>query len=85
MPCNDVPETADNSEVVSVIDIDGEHDQNGELCSPFCQCHCCHVHTIDFGLLEFEPLQLSINKEYFQHFDGLDKGISDSLLQPPQV
>jgi len=46
VPCSDATNSADDTQVVTVIDIDGDHDQDCELCSPFCQCHCCHVHTI---------------------------------------
>lgn len=85
MPCNDTVEIEDDSQVVSVIDYDGEHDQDCELCSPFCHCHCCHVHTVDFGITSFEPYQNTISKKYFDHFDSRSKGISLSLFQPPQV
>ncbi|WP_345740596.1 DUF6660 family protein [Maribacter luteus] len=85
LPCSDTVNAADDTQEVSVIDFNGEHDQECELCSPFCQCHCCHVHTIDFGLAAFEPLQPSITQENFAHFDSLGKDISHSLLQPPRV
>ena len=85
VPCSDAGNVKDDSQVVTVIDFDGDHDQDCDLCSPFCQCHCCHVHTIDFGIASFEPYKATISKEYFDHFDSLGKGISLSLLQPPQV
>ncbi|RTE54227.1 hypothetical protein EHW67_03405 [Arenibacter aquaticus] len=85
VPCSDSANNESDSQVVTVIDFDGEHDQDCELCSPFCQCHCCHVHTINFGLVAFEPLQPAIPHEFFAHFDNLGKDIPLSLLQPPQV
>tara|TARA_R110000751_G_scaffold146020_5_gene249569 strand:- start:679 stop:987 length:309 start_codon:yes stop_codon:yes gene_type:complete len=85
VPCSDATNSADDTQVVTVIDIDGDHDQDCELCSPFCQCHCCHSHTIDFGLAIFEPIEPTISHENFVHSDSLGKDITLSLFQPPQV
>jgi hypothetical protein len=67
------------------LDIDHTHDQQADSCSPFCSCHCCHVHTINFNSPEFQPLVSNISSEIFTNFDGLSKEIPHSLLQPPQV
>lgn len=85
VPCSDSANAPDETQEVSVSDFNGDHDQKCELCSPFCQCHCCHVHTVDFGIANFKPFQPSINQEKFVHFDSLGKDISHSLLQPPRV
>ncbi|MEC7772142.1 MAG: DUF6660 family protein [Bacteroidota bacterium] len=85
VPCGDSVQANGDSQVVSVVDFDGDHGQDGELCSPFCQCHCCHVHTIDFGILEFEPIQVDISNESFVHFDKHGKDFTPSLYQPPKV
>ncbi|WP_081415677.1 MULTISPECIES: DUF6660 family protein [Aquimarina] len=85
VPCSDTGNITDDSQVVTMVDFDGDHDQDCELCSPFCQCHCCHVHTINFGLAVFKPLQPLISQDNFNHFDSVGKDISLSLLQPPQV
>jgi len=84
-PCSDVGNVKDDSQITSVYDFDGDHDQDCELCSPFCQCHCCHVHTVDFGIADFEPLQPAIPQEDFAHVDNLGKDFLHSLFQPPQV
>lgn len=83
VPCNDSGDVKEDSKTVSVIDYNG--DQDCELCSPFCHCHCCHVFTIDFGLAAFEPLQPIISQKNFAHFDNFGKDISRSLFQPPRV
>ncbi len=85
MPCSDSENVKEDSLVVSVVDYDAEDDQGCELCSPFCHCHCCHVHTIDFGITSFEPYQPQISQEYFDHFVGFEDDFYHSLLQPPQV
>ncbi|WP_084217688.1 DUF6660 family protein [Nonlabens marinus] len=85
VPCSDAANNTDDTQVVTVIDIDGDHDQDCELCSPFCQCHCCHVHTIDFGLMAFEPYQSPISSKIFTSFQNHGKDFLTSLFQPPQV
>ncbi|MEE1976253.1 DUF6660 family protein [Maribacter cobaltidurans] len=85
VPCSDASAVEDGTQVVTVMDYDGEHGQDCELCSPFCQCHCCHSHTIDFRLAIFEPIQPVISLVNFAHFDSLGKDISLSLLQPPRA
>lgn len=65
---------------------DADHNHvNSDLCSPFCHCHCCHVHTIDFGLYAFEPLQPIVVQLSTLHFDSRGKDFQNSLLQPPRV
>jgi hypothetical protein len=85
VPCSDTGKVKDDTQVVTVTDFDSDHNIDCELCSPFCQCHCCHVHTIDFGIASFNPFQDTISKENFSHFDSLGKDIHLSLLQPPKV
>ncbi|WP_339141138.1 DUF6660 family protein [Croceitalea sp. MTPC5] len=85
VPCSDAGNVSDDSQIASIVDFDGDHDQDCELCSPFCQCHCCHVHTIDFGIAQFAPLPLTIPQNSFAHFDSVGKDISLSLFQPPRV
>jgi hypothetical protein len=85
VPCSDTGNSKDDTQVISVIDFDGDHDQDCELCSPFCQCHCCHVHTIDFGMVDFKPIPDPISQENFSHIDSLSEEITFSLVQPPKV
>ncbi|MEF3079822.1 MULTISPECIES: DUF6660 family protein [Flavobacteriaceae] len=85
VPCSDIDKSIDDSQVVSVVDYNGEHDEDCELCSPFCHCHCCHVHTISFSLPSFKPYQPEVPKESFNHLDSLESNFYHSLFQPPQV
>ena len=90
LACNDNSYVVNSATEITEInfqelDIDHSHDQSGVLCPPFCSCHCCHVHTIDFSPPEFKPLISNISFEIFNHFDGLGKEIPRSILQPPRV
>ena len=76
---NDIP--SENSQAVSA-----DHDHSAvDLCTPFCQCHCCHVNTIDVSIVAFELVQTPFLRESFVHFDSIGKDIFHSLLQPPRA
>lgn len=77
-----------NNEVKTEISqtIDAEYQQqDSDLCSPFCQCHCCHVHTTQFKIVEFTITSTTISTEVYYHFKGLVKDFNAIILQPPQV
>jgi len=86
MPCNDSSIDVDNSQIEAAFNTDLGHSHSAfVLCPPFCTCHCCHVHTIDFGSSNFKPIISEISSEVFGHIDNLGQDISHSLLQPPKV
>ena len=63
----------------------GDDHQDSDLCSPFCQCHCCHIHVLNS---EISDLSLTLNEistivVFYQN--RLGKDFNTSLLQPPQV
>ncbi|TLP79781.1 DUF6660 family protein [Maribacter sp. ACAM166] len=85
-PCSDT--IADNDDVQTEYSqaTDGDHNHNSsDLCSPFCQCHCCHMHTIDFGLIPYVPFQPYISNEVFAYSQNAGKNFPISLLQPPRA
>ena len=63
----------------------GESHNVLDLCSPFCQCHCCHIHATYFNLDAFTTASENISTNIFLHFDSLGKDISNSILQPPRI
>ncbi|WP_133546852.1 DUF6660 family protein [Salegentibacter sp. 24] len=88
--CSDDFSRIDSDSEVSQVnfqDLDTNHSQEqmSDLCPPFCSCHCCHVHTVNFSSSEFQPLIASISSEVFLHFDSLGMEISHPILQPPRV
>ncbi len=85
-PCEDSVE-------VDVIDSKIEMTQNGDineshsdldLCSPFCQCQCCHIHTTTSSPSDFVLVLNKISTEIILHFDSLGKDIHISIFQPPK-
>ena len=86
-PCNDADTIANNiNNEVFIADFDNSpsHDSS-DLCSPFCQCACCHINTIDFGNNTFESIVKTISSKIYYQYHNLGKEISNSVLQPPRV
>ena len=91
LACNDsdTSQVIADSEVTVVaaqnLDIDHSHDKVVDLCPPFCSCHCCHVHTVDFGSSNFKALIKEIPSKAFVHFDSSVEEPILSFLDPPKV
>lgn len=90
VPCGDISfeDSKECIEISHTVDSpsDVDHDHNTEdECSPFCQCHCCHVHTIDFGSATIALIEPNIFKEKYAHFDSSGKDVFISLFQPPRA
>ncbi|MDT0294931.1 DUF6660 family protein [Mesonia ostreae] len=89
VPCNDVAqENLSNDLVENVANTEQHshsHDNFLDLCSPFCQCHCCHIHVIKYQVTNFETLHNEASTQKFAHIDNSGKDITNPLLQPPRV
>ncbi len=77
---------------VDISDLEIEISQNIDhddcaldLCSPFCQCYCCHMHVINFNVHQPTLHLVEIHSEIFTHKEGVIKDIALTILQPPQV
>lgn len=88
LPCTDVNadvvSDTSQTEFVSASNLDHNHSAS-DLCPPFCTCHCCHVHTVDFGSVNFKPINTEISSKIFIHFDSIGEEPIYSLLDPPRV
>ncbi|CAM1340480.1 DUF6660 family protein [Tenacibaculum amylolyticum] len=86
VPCEDYG-SLDN-EVNTEISKSGEHDHNhqdSDMCSPFCQCQCCHVYVIHVSIADYKVSDVAfIEKSYFYE-EGFEKEFNTSLLEPPKV
>jgi len=91
LACNDSDTSNVNSDsevtmvAIQDLDIDHSHDKVSDLCPPFCSCHCCHVHTVDFGSSNFKVLIAEIPSKAFLHFDSSVEEPILSFLDPPKV
>ncbi|TMM53442.1 hypothetical protein FEE95_20505 [Maribacter algarum] len=85
VPCGDDAQISDSA--TTEFQVGSDHNQNHgdcELCSPFCQCHCCHSHTIVFDLDIFEPIEPTVIQESFTHFESVSEDPVFTLFQPPK-
>ncbi len=84
LPCGDNAIEAESVQTeVSCADNAHDHDKS-HLCSPFCQCQCCHVHVISIDLettLSFNP---DLSSELYNNKQGIILEIPYSFFQPPQ-
>ena len=71
-------------EISQNIDVDHSH-ADLDLCSPFCQCHCCHIHATYFNLVNLTSTSTQISTEVFTYFENLGTDIPNTILQPPRV
>ncbi|MAM17426.1 MAG: hypothetical protein CME35_00470 [Gramella sp.] len=88
LPCTDVSAdvVSDNSQTVVVAASNLDHNHSvSDTCHPFCTCHCCHVHTVEFASANFKPVNTEISSKIFLHFDSLGEEPISSLLDPPRV
>ncbi|MFZ0490372.1 MAG: DUF6660 family protein [Salegentibacter sp.] len=85
-PCTDVDifSDASHTELKTASGNDHNH-SNSDLCAPFCTCHCCHVHTIDFGAISFHPVNQEISATNTPYFDNSGDEVLRSFLDPPRV
>lgn len=85
-PCEDgsVKANVINDEMVQGVDDDHGHG-NLDLCSPFCICHCCHMHATNFSPADIDLVSNTITTKVFLHFDSLGENIPNAILQPPRA
>ncbi|KJD33785.1 hypothetical protein PK35_03255 [Tamlana nanhaiensis] len=86
MPCEDsvVADNEVKTEISQKHDSDHNH-QDNDLCSPFCQCHCCHIHVTQCQATEYNLVKPIISTQVGHHFEGLVKNFNASILQPPRA
>ena len=84
-PCQDNDEfnTEVKTEITQHNTDDGHMDL--DLCSPFCQCHCCQIHATYFKKSNLTNAISEISTEVFFHTYGLEKTFISPILQPPKV
>ncbi len=85
MPCED--EVIAQEDITEFHQVDKSHSTNSSAddCSPFCQCHCCHVHIASFDSQDKELISLEISTEIPEVNYQLGDDIPKSFFQPPRV
>ncbi|MFD1095515.1 DUF6660 family protein [Salegentibacter chungangensis] len=85
MPCEDSINIETDTAEFHKVDTSGHNTSHTDDCSPFCQCHCCHVHYTNLENTQQELIGLEISKALPEKSDELGEGIPRSFFQPPRV
>lgn len=84
MPCEDAEVLTELVvEQVACEDCDGGG--LGDLCSPFCDCHCCSIHYISFEDGNYHIIDLYIARGKFVFMDSQEQEVLRPFHQPPKV
>ncbi|MBA3649044.1 MAG: hypothetical protein H0W62_10920 [Chitinophagales bacterium] len=62
-----------------------QHHQDNELCSPFCQCNCCHGFVVIAHFRTSNTLPAFTQKHFTLYTERFICGIPDSHWQPPRL
>lgn len=84
MPCED-PEVLTGIAVEQVACDQCDGDGIGDLCSPFCDCHCCSIHYIGFEYGNYHIIDPYIPQGKFVFMDSKEQEVLRPLHQPPRV
>lgn len=85
-PCDDyaAPDNEVKTEVSQTVGKDNQHLER-DSCSPFCQCHCCHINVINSKIADVKFNRTYISTQDFFYFNYSEEEFYISVLQPPQV
>ncbi len=86
-PCDDAVTYDSEAEVSVVLDADQDHQESGgpDDCTPFCLCHCCHVHVTHFNGTSYEGFESTVSTLIIQKGERLGQEIPHTHFQPPRV
>ncbi len=85
MPCEDEVISQDENTEFHQVENSHSSQSSADDCSPFCQCHCCHVHMLSFNSSDQELISLEISSEIPEINSQLGDDIPNSFFQPPRI
>lgn len=85
VPCEDAGELSGKDPLVQEINQDLKNTPNDtDDCSPFCQCHCCHVHVTKLDFTSSKTIE-AISTLIIQKGKNSGQEIPNFHFQPPKV
>ncbi|MGB7841804.1 MAG: DUF6660 family protein [Salinimicrobium sp.] len=87
VPCEDAVVNLNAQEQLQQISTADQHSsKSADHCTPVCQCHCCHVHVVDYLTAEFALVpNLPVSTLIIQKGQNSGEEIPDFHFQPPRV
>ncbi|MDN3667356.1 DUF6660 family protein [Algibacter miyuki] len=72
------------TEISQNLNHDSQH-QDADLCSPFCNCQCCHINVTNLKTATIKFEMAFISTQDFFYLNQLEKDFNTSILQPPRA
>jgi hypothetical protein len=86
VPCEDAVQLSDSNSQFQQLKQEVDHSPiNFDDCSPFCQCHCCHVHVTIFNGTSYEAIEPVISTLIIQKGEISGLEIPNFHFQPPRI
>jgi len=86
VPCEDAVVLTNLESQVQQLSEHSEHSPiQADNCSPFCQCHCCHVHVTNFNPHTFKTPDFAISTIIINKGENLGEELPNFHFQPPKV
>jgi len=85
MPCDDEALVVGDATEFHQVDQTQASGMAADDCSPFCQCHCCHIHITNFEGEDAELISLEISTQVSAFNNDMGYDIPRSFFQPPRV
>jgi hypothetical protein len=85
-PCEDYTVSDDKvkTEISQAAENDHQH-HGSDLCSPFCNCQCCHINAIHFQFVNVKFNISYISTQDFFYLNGSEKSFTTTILLPPRA
>jgi hypothetical protein len=85
VPCEDDPVSQQDTAEYEQLQQGEQHSPaEADDCTPFCQCHCCHIHVLNFGSDTSTIFEPAISTLIIQKGERLGEEIPRFHFQPPQ-
>lgn len=84
VPCEDDVNKEEIS-IEQVSNLGSQQETGADLCSPFCQCHCCHIHILKIDTMESEELDIQASTLIIEKNSESGIEIPDTHFQPPRI
>lgn len=85
MPCEDSIATNDQTPEIHQVDGQDHSSSQPDDCTPFCQCHCCHVHITQAQQQELSLATTEISRKIPEKNYRLGDDLPRAFFQPPRV
>jgi hypothetical protein len=87
VPCEDTPMEMEKveTEISEVITLNKVTAGSVDDCSPFCQCHCCHIHVARFDGTYYPLLEPEISTSILLTGGIIGQEFPDDHFQPPRI